>query len=128
MAKSRLIANAPDEQKTGSATGSAAASTCDFCGGAHARGERQRLIWETEADGEFVLADLCPRCASDGDQLLEAYGGRSRGSLRVTEPGTAEAIGLTLLRRTSATLIRTTVYVLIALATFFVVTLITARH
>jgi hypothetical protein len=122
------MADPPDNQKTGSAAGSGAVVICDFCGVASARSERQRLMWETEADGELVLADLCARCASDADRLLDAYGVRGRASLRVSRPGTAEATGLMLLRRTSGALIRTAVYVLIALATFFVITLITARH
>lgn len=84
-------------------------------------------MWQTEADGELLLSDLCPRCASDADRLLGAYGGRDHASLRIAGPATADAAGLMLLRRTSGAAVRAAIYVLIALATFFVVTLITAR-
>jgi hypothetical protein len=84
-------------------------------------------MWESEGGGELVLADLCARCAADADDLLEMYGGRGRTSVQVTEPDTAEAIPLALVRRASGVLLRGAVYALIALAVFFVVTLITSR-
>jgi hypothetical protein len=84
-------------------------------------------MWETEGGDELVLADLCARCASDADRLLEVYGGRGRASMRITGPAAADAIPLALARRASGMLVRGAVYILIALATFFVVTLITSR-
>jgi hypothetical protein len=47
--------------------------------------------------------------------------------MRVTEPATGKAIPLALARRVSGVLVRAALYTLIALATFFVVTLITSR-
>jgi hypothetical protein len=47
--------------------------------------------------------------------------------MRLTGPGTADAIPLALVRRASGALVRGVVYLLIALAVFFVVTLITSR-
>jgi hypothetical protein len=85
-------------------------------------------MWATETDGELVLADLCPRCASNAYRLLELHGARGQASLRVIGPDRVEAIGSPLLRRTSGAVIRAAIYVLIAVATFFIVTLITARH
>jgi hypothetical protein len=102
---------------------------CDFCNAACARTERRQLIWQTEADGDFVLADICPRCASGSGRLLEAYVGRGRQSLRLAgHTGHGTATGGTVVHRASGALARAAIYVLIALATFFVVTLITARH
>jgi hypothetical protein len=104
-----------------------AAPACDFCGAACPKGQRRRLMWETEGGDELVLADLCARCAAHADRLLAVHGGRGRASMRLTGPGTADTIPLTLVRRASGALVRAVVYVLIALAVFFVVTLITSR-
>jgi hypothetical protein len=73
------------------------------------------------------LADLCARCAAHADRLLDVYGGRGRSSMRLTIPGTPDVIPLALVRRATGALMRAVVYVLIALAVFFVVTLITSR-
>jgi hypothetical protein len=128
VVESRLRADPPGDQVAGSAApGGVAVFRCDFCAAGCAKSERRRLIWETESDGELVLADLCPRCASEPDWLLETYGRRGGTSLRVTRPATA-ATGFIFLRRTSSVVVSAAVYLLIALATFFVVTLITARH
>jgi hypothetical protein len=104
-----------------------ATPACDFCGAACARSQRRRLTWKTEGGDELVLADLCARCADHADRLLDVYGGRGRASMQLTGPGTADAIPLALVRRVSGVLVRGVVYVLIALAVFFVVTLITSR-
>lgn len=47
--------------------------------------------------------------------------------MRLTGPLTPDAIPLALVRRASGALVRGVVYLLIALAVFFVVTLITSR-
>lgn len=47
--------------------------------------------------------------------------------MRLSGPGAADVIPLALVRRASGALMRAVVYVLIALAVFFVVTLITSR-
>jgi hypothetical protein len=107
--------------------GGVGASRCDFCGAACAESGRQRLLWRDKAGDEFVLADLCARCASDAPRLLEVYGGRGRASMRVTQSAPAEGIRLLLVRRASGLLVRAAFYVLIALVTFFLVTLITSH-
>jgi hypothetical protein len=127
VVKSRLEADSRVDQIAGLAAGGIAAPVCDFCGAACERSQRRRLMWETEGGGELVLANLCARCAGHADRLLEVYGGRGRASMRVTGPGTADAIPLAFVRRASGALVRGVVYVLIALAVFFVVTLITSR-
>jgi hypothetical protein len=47
--------------------------------------------------------------------------------MRLTSPGTADVIPLAPVRRAMGALVRGVVYVLIALAVFFVVTLISSR-
>jgi hypothetical protein len=85
-------------------------------------------MWETETEGELVLAHLCLRCTSNADRLLDVYGGRGRASLRVAGPSREAAMPLRVLRRTTGATVRAAFYVLIALATFFIVTLITTRQ
>lgn len=104
-----------------------AESRCDFCGAAYARSPRRPIVWQTEGGAELVLADLCARCAARADRLLDVYGGRARASMRLAESDAADATAPSLAHRASGMLIRGAVYVLIALAAFFVVTLITAR-
>jgi hypothetical protein len=104
-----------------------APSACDICGAARTRSERQRLVWDTGSGTELILAELCRHCATRPEALLETYGARSRGALRVTradlvsEPETAPA------RAISGIVLRGIVYVLVALAAFVVVTTLTAR-
>jgi hypothetical protein len=105
----------------------ATAPACDFCRAPCPRSQRRWLMWKTECGDDVVLADLCARCASHADQLLEVYGGRGRSSMRVTGPATEDVVPLAVVRRASGMLVRGAIYVLIALATFFVVTLITSR-
>jgi hypothetical protein len=85
-------------------------------------------VWAVAGVGDLVLAELCPRCTADADRLLDAYAGRGRASMRLDAPHRANAPRLVLLRRTTGALVRATIYVLIALATFFIVTLLVARH
>jgi hypothetical protein len=98
----------------------AARPACDFCRGALSREERHRLVWESGAlDGELILAELCSRCAT-------AYGLGSP-SARTT------ALRLLQEIRPSAAppkdvgvIMRGAFYLLIALAFFFIVTLISS--
>jgi hypothetical protein len=85
-------------------------------------------MWDLGSGRTLILADLCPRCASHADRLLEVYGGTGRASLQVTRVAEASAQPSGFVRRGSSVIARSTLYVLIALATFFVVTLIIARH
>jgi hypothetical protein len=103
-----------------------AGAACDVCGAALRRGERRRIVWDTGLGGDVVLADLCRRCAADGDRLLELYGGQGRSAMRLTQPVAAEEPGL--VQRVSAMLMRGVLYALIALAVFFVVTFVTSRR
>lgn len=84
-------------------------------------------MWETQGGEELILADLCARCAARADRLLDVYGGRGRASMRLTESDAADATAPSLVPRASGMLLRGAVYVLIALAMFFLVTLLTAR-
>jgi hypothetical protein len=127
MVKSRLRPNLTGERRTSVPNG-IVGLRCDFCGGAFAKGERRRLTWRTAADGDFVLAELCPRCASDPNGFLHEYGGRGRASLRIIEPATADRPRAGVIRSTSGIVLRASMYILIALATFFIVTLITTHH
>jgi hypothetical protein len=100
---------------------------CDFCGGPRARGERLRLVWDSGLGGDLVIADLCDRCAGKADRLLEMYGGRGRTVMRLTQASPVSAPETAPLQRVGATIVRALVYVLIALATFVVFTVVTSR-
>jgi hypothetical protein len=102
-------------------------AVCDFCGGRRASGERRRLVWDSGIDGNLVLAELCARCASRSKRLLELYGGRGSDAVWLTpEPAASSLAGLRA-RRVGGVFLRGLVYVLMALASFVVVTLITSR-
>jgi hypothetical protein len=91
-------------------------ATCDLCRGPRADKERHRLVWAGPSRDELVLADLCSRCAAQADRLIEIY-----GDVRVSTRRMA------LRRRAVGFVARGLLYVLIALAFFFVVSLITSR-
>jgi hypothetical protein len=105
------------------------AAVCDLCGAPLPRGERWRLVWKSGLVGDLVLADLCARCAGESDRFLERYGGGGREAVRLTQerfvPAVEPAPGQ--LQRVGGMIVRGLVYVLIALATFVVVTLVTSR-
>jgi hypothetical protein len=76
-----------------------------------------------------VVADLCARCAAESDRLLELYGGRGRDAVTLTQQGPVSSLAARAsVRRVVGVVVRGLVYVLIALAAFAVVTLITARN
>jgi hypothetical protein len=100
---------------------------CDFCGAPRAGGERIRLVWDSGPDGDLVLADLCERCAGQADRLLEVYGGHGRTAIKVTRMSPVEVREAAWTVRIGGPLVRGLVYVLIALATFVVVTLLWSR-
>jgi hypothetical protein len=96
---------------------------CDLCGGSLPRESRYRLMWETAPGGELILADLCERCAFKSDAL---FGGLVGGGTAVRLPR-AEAPRPTVVRGAAGLVANTIVYVLIALAVFLLVTLVSGR-
>jgi hypothetical protein len=102
-------------------------AACDVCAAPRSRRERRRLVWNSGVDGDLVLAELCARCASESEQLLAIYGGRGRDAIRLTQDGSVSAVEPAVVRRVVGMLVRGLVYVLIAVAAFVVVTLVTAR-
>ena len=92
------------------------------------RRERRRLVWNSGVDGDLVLAELCARCASESEQLPAIYGGRDRDAIRLTRDGLRfQGSSRRVVRRVGGMFVRGLVYVLIAVAAFVVVTLVTAR-
>lgn len=102
-------------------------AVCDVCGELRARGERRRLVWTSEPDGDLVLADLCARCAGESHRFLEMYGGRGRDAVRLTQEGAVSAVKRAPVPRAAGMFVRGLVYVLLAVAAFVLVTLLTAR-
>jgi len=101
---------------------------CDVCGTSLPGGERFRLVWKSGLEGDLVLADLCARCAGESDRFLAMYGGRGREAVRLTQERFVSAAEPAPghLHRLGAIIVRGLVYVLIALATFAVITVITS--
>jgi hypothetical protein len=99
----------------------AAHPACDFCQGALRREERHRLVWETPS-AELVLADLCRRCATSAGTLLELYGGRGREAIALVQEVRPSARS----HRVVGFLARGALYLLVALAFFLIVTLISS--
>jgi hypothetical protein len=100
---------------------------CDFCGSPRARDEHHRLVWESTFATELVLAELCSRCAAQADRLLEMHGGRGRDAISLARPARGSALPTTPRQRAFGFLARGLLYLLVALAFFFIVTLITSR-
>lgn len=103
------------------------AAVCDVCGAPRARGERRRLVWDSGLGGDLVLADLCGRCAAEVDRLLELYGGHGRNTIRLTQADAVAAPERAPVRKVGGIAVRGLLYLLIALASFLVVTFVTAR-
>jgi hypothetical protein len=117
--KARARPRRPQDQAT-------AGFTCDFCGAVHDKKTRRQLLWDTRL-GNLVLADLCGRCADRPGRLLERYGGRGRESMVLSEAPTPAPTRARVVARTEFALLRVLIYLLIALAFFLLVTLVTAR-
>ncbi len=100
---------------------------CDFCGAPRAGGERLRLVWDSELGGDLVLADLCDRCASQADRLLEMHGGRGRTAVRLTQASPVSVSREAPVQGVGGTILRGLAYVLIAVATFVAFTFVTTR-
>jgi hypothetical protein len=73
-----------------------------------------------------MLAELCERCAGRTDQLLALYGGRDRGAVRLAQESlpTVQAAA----RRAGGVVMRSVIYVLVALTAFIVVTFVASRN
>ena len=74
-----------------------------------------------------MLADLCSRCADQADRILELYRGRGRHAMRIT-PGGLISRETDLLQRVGGAAARSLLYVLLVVATFFVVTFVASRR
>jgi hypothetical protein len=104
-----------------------APSTCDICGAARTRSERQRLVWDAGPGTELVLAELCRDCAARPNDLLETYGARSHGALRVTAADLVSERETPRARAIGGIVLRGLVYVLVAIAAFVLITAVTSR-
>jgi hypothetical protein len=83
-------------------------------------------VWAGPDRTELVLAEPCTRCASQGGGLLELYGGRGRHAVRLVQVG--PRIPFTVPRhRVSRFATRGLAYLLIAVAAFLLVTLISSQ-
>jgi hypothetical protein len=100
---------------------------CDVCGRARTRDERQRLVWESDSVTRLVLAELCHDCATIADPLLELYGGRGRDAIRLVQEIRASPPPRAVQPRVVGYTARGMLYLLIAVASFLLVTLITSR-
>jgi hypothetical protein len=103
----------------------AAHPTCDFCRNALARGERHLLVWDSAVDGELVLAELCSGCAA------RWFGSRRSqvDTLRLVQEGRASALvglGSAPALKVAGVGARGVLYLLIAVAFFLIVTLISS--
>ena len=100
---------------------------CDFCGRPRSRDPRSRLVWASPFAADVVLADLCGRCAGQADGLIDMYGGRGRDAIRLVQSFGALPTPTPRQHRAFASVGRIVVYILIALAFFVIVTLVTSR-
>jgi hypothetical protein len=100
---------------------------CDVCGYARSRDERHRLVWESDAATRLVLAELCRDCATFADRLVELYGGCGRESIRLVQEIRASPPPRTVQPRVLGYAARGLLYVLIVVASFLLVTVVTSR-
>jgi len=94
---------------------------CDFCRNAVAREERHRLVWDSGAAGELILAELCAGCATkfSGSRTSQLETVRLVQDARASVPASKVA-GVA---RVAA---RGLLYLLIAVACFLIVTLVSS--
>jgi hypothetical protein len=76
---------------------------------------------------QLVSAELCPDCATLVDQLLELYAGRSRDAIKLLQEILASSPPRTVQPRVLVDTARRMLYLLIAIASFLLVTLVTSR-
>jgi hypothetical protein len=101
------------------------APLCDFCRSALARGERNRLVWDSGVAGELVLAELCAGCAT------RFFGSRRSqvDILRLVQDRRASALAgraSALAPKAVGFAARGVLYLLIAVAFFLIVTTISS--
>jgi hypothetical protein len=101
--------------------------TCDVCGCARIRDERYRLVWTSDPATRLVLAELCRGCATFADPLLVLYGGQGRDAIRLVEESRAAPRPRAPQLRALGFTARGILYLLIAIASFLLVTLVTSR-
>jgi hypothetical protein len=99
---------------------------CDMCGCARPRDERDRLVWESSPATRLVLADLCGDCARSADSLLELYGGRGRNGISLVHEIHGSPPPRSVQPRVLGSFARGVLYLLIAVASFVLVTLVTS--
>ena len=100
---------------------------CDVCGHARTRDERHRLVWKRDNATRLVLAELCRNCATFADPLVELYGGCGRETIRLVTEVRAAPPPRAVQSRVLGFTARGVLYLLIALAAFLLVTLVTSR-
>ena len=100
---------------------------CDVCGYARTPHERHRLVLGSDHATELVFAELCRDCATLVDQLLELYAGRSRDAIKLVQEILASSPPRTVQPRVLVYTARGMLYLLIAIASFLLVTLVTSR-
>lgn len=100
---------------------------CDVCGRARARDERYRLVWERGPATRLVLAEVCRDCATAADPLLELYGGCGREAISLVQEIRAPQPPRTRVQPRALSLAaRGVFYLLITVAAFSLVTLVTS--
>lgn len=100
---------------------------CDVCRSAPSRNERHRLVWECDPGTPLVLAELCRDCATLADPLIELYGGFGREAISLAQEIRASPPPPSVQPRIFGYTARGVLYLLIAVASFVLVTLVTAR-
>src|SRR5262249_12976552 len=97
----------------------------DFCRGPLARGERHRLVWESGVAGELILAELCAGCATTWFDSRRSQA----DTLRLVQDCRASALSgraSALAPKAVGFAARGVLYLLIAVAIFLIVTLISS--
>jgi len=100
---------------------------CDVCGHVRTRGERRRLVWESDPATRLVLAELCRDCATFADRLLELYGGCGREAITLVQEIRPSPPPRTVQPRVLGYAARGVLYLVIAVASLLLVTLVTSR-
>ena len=84
-------------------------------------------MWAGPDGTELVLAEPCQRCASQADGLLARYGGRGRHAVRLVQVAPPSIQLPVQHHRVSGFAARGLAYLLVAIAAFVLVTLISSQ-